>query len=211
MAISSTLVDLTKLSFTAGAAASNVRVTVAKLGSRPSSISADPSGAVYQYISITKENISDSQITSATIEFRVNKTWMSANGIPDAGVTLNRYSGGAWTALSTTPTQTDAQYSYFSAASPGFSYFAISGAKAGTATPPAATAQPSPSTTPSENKTTTAEEKKEAGASKTSGKAAVYILIAVAIIGAVYLYYGKKKKPSSGGGWGSGGWAPAKK
>ena len=60
------------------------------------------------------------------ISFRVNKTWISENSIDANTVKLYRWNG-SWQALPTSRTGEDENFFYFSAVSPGFSVFAISG------------------------------------------------------------------------------------
>lgn len=143
MKITSTAIDLTEVAFKVAEAAANVKLTVQKLSSKPSDVSSAPKGTVYQYVSISKENITDSKISSAVISFKVNASWLSLNNLDSATVTLNRYTGGQWVALSTSKSSEDSAYIYYTAQSSGFSYFAISAEKKGgaeapkTPTPPA--------------------------------------------------------------------------
>jgi len=76
-------------------------------------------------MTITTSNLADSSIQSAVVKFKLPRSWIAANNIDVATVSLNRYSGGTWSALTTTQTDTDADYIYFSATTPGFSTFAI--------------------------------------------------------------------------------------
>jgi hypothetical protein len=75
------------------------------------------------------ENLSDAQIESVTIRFRVEKAWILRENINENTITLKRYNpeNGEWVSLPTAKVDEDATYVYFSATSPGLSYFAVSG------------------------------------------------------------------------------------
>jgi len=104
--------------------ANNVRITVEKLAGKPVSITKEISGAVFQYIEITKENIADAGIKRAAITFNVTKAWLSQNGYAKENVVLMRFSNG-WGELPTTIRRESSSEVEFSAESPSFSTFAI--------------------------------------------------------------------------------------
>ena len=83
-------------------------------------------GNVYKYIDISHD-IAEPQIAAATMYFDVDKSWLNANNIDIAKVYLNRYSGGKWNQLITSKTGETTDKVSYSAATPGFSVFAISG------------------------------------------------------------------------------------
>ncbi|MDD4254851.1 MAG: PGF-pre-PGF domain-containing protein [Methanofollis sp.] len=85
-------------------------------------------GVAYQYLNITAPDMTDANV-SATILFRVNRSWIADESIDEETITLYRYNG-SWTALPTSFVREDDDYLYFEATSPGFSVFAISGEKA---------------------------------------------------------------------------------
>ena len=80
---------------------------------------------VYRYVEIKKE--SNSEIESATIKFRVEKSWLSKYGLDKNDIVLTRYDPAKreWLDIYTTPTIEGADYEYYEAETPGFSYFAI--------------------------------------------------------------------------------------
>ncbi len=88
---------------------------------------------------IEKINITDADITSATIDFQVDKTWIDTNKIDKSKITLSRLSNNAWSALPTKQIGETDTYSSYRAESPGLSLFAITGKElpAVAATPPA--------------------------------------------------------------------------
>jgi PGF-pre-PGF domain-containing protein len=139
--------------------ASNARVTVNKLNSLPTTITS-PSEKTYQVLAITKTNIADSAIKSADINFKVAKSWLTENGLGSGDVAMYRMTD-AWNALPTAVVSEDADYVYYTATTPGFSYFVI-GQKAGTTatvTTPETTVEQPPVTPPAA--TTPAAEQKE--------------------------------------------------
>jgi len=115
--------------------ASNARITIEKLSSKPASVSGDAGEKVYQYIEIKKENIKETGINKATIKFKVSKSWLTSNNYDKKDMVLVRYAS-EWTALPTkilSETSTDVE---LSAESPGFSTFAIAARTEATAEPP---------------------------------------------------------------------------
>jgi PGF-pre-PGF domain-containing protein len=107
---------------------SNVKVSVTKETARPAEVAEAPSGTVHSYLTVTVANVANKDIESATIKFKVSKSWISSNGIDKNTITLNRYNNG-WEKLPTTIASEDDGYVYFEAVTTGFSVFAITGEK----------------------------------------------------------------------------------
>ncbi len=80
----------------------------------------------YQYVSIDKTRLTDDDISSAKIKFRVEKEWVQDNNIDIDTISLYRYAN-RWIKLNTLKTSSDSTYTYYESTSPGFSYFAIKG------------------------------------------------------------------------------------
>jgi PGF-pre-PGF domain-containing protein len=117
-------------------AVSNAQIAV-KNSSLPSGANAAIStdqGAIYKYLEIST-TIPSTKIDSVTIKFKVEKSWLSSNGIDYTTVALQRYANSQWNKLNTTLINDDSTYYYFQAVSPGFSIFSITGLK-GTPTTP---------------------------------------------------------------------------
>ncbi|MBI5253922.1 MAG: right-handed parallel beta-helix repeat-containing protein [Euryarchaeota archaeon] len=85
-------------------------------------------GDAFKYIQFTTD-IGSEKIEYVDITFRVEKSWISANSIDANAVALHRYADDKWSKLPTSRASEDAVYVYYTARSPGFSYFAISGEK----------------------------------------------------------------------------------
>ncbi len=198
MTISSALVGVTYISFAAVQAISNANMTVEKLSSGPSGVASAP-GTVYQYINIIAENITDSKISSASITFKVNATWMSLNNIDGLTVTLYRYSGGKWNALPTSSAKgSTSAWIYYVADTPGFSYFAVSAqAKQQAPPPPSVPTQiagnvsgniTSNATAPANNSTAS-----ESSASSKSKTLAAFLIIVILFVVSALIYKAKPK------------------
>jgi PGF-pre-PGF domain-containing protein len=105
----------------------NVKITVAKLDSKPSTVPIDVSGKVYQYLEINRTVITDNDIKTLKFNFTVNKSWVTSNNINKATISLNRYYNDRWYTLPTNSSGENSSYLYFVAESPGFSIFAVTG------------------------------------------------------------------------------------
>ena len=107
----------------------NVRIIVRELVDRPAEIAIAAPGTIYRYLEIIEDNITENDISSVTITFKVEKTWIEGENIDENTITLKRYNAenGEWVSLPTVKVDEDATYVYFSVTSPRLSYFAISG------------------------------------------------------------------------------------
>jgi len=124
--------DLTQLNMVTKNNITNARVTVFRVNETSSTATITiggknlTSGKAYQAFQINPSGFNDSDISNVTIYFKVNKTWVSDNGLDANNITLYRNPGnGTWTALTTTLNTSDSDYYYFYAVSPGFSIYII--------------------------------------------------------------------------------------
>ena len=103
--------------------------TIVEILKNTSSIVKEPApGTVYRNLNIWVGNSgfsSSENLENARISFRVNRAWLSENGIDENTMTLYRHSENTWNALPTILTGEDKGHFYFSAETPGFSPFAI--------------------------------------------------------------------------------------
>ena len=78
--------------------AKNVILVVARLKGKPSSISENPPGAVYDYVEISTSNIASTSVDGVALTFAVSKNWLSSNGLNSDNVMLFRYdrNAGGW-------------------------------------------------------------------------------------------------------------------
>ncbi len=89
-----------------------------------------PSGEVYKSLNIWVGNsgfATPNNIENSVVCFKVEKSWMQDKGINLSLITLNRYSDKKWNQLPTSLLSEDSKYLYFTAQTPGFSPFAITG------------------------------------------------------------------------------------
>lgn len=107
-------------------------LSVEKYDSNPADAATDAPGIVYRYMSVSFTKIDDSNVQSANIKFKIEKSWIEQNSVDASSAALYRYSGGVWNKLQTVKTGEDGIHVYYEAATPGFSYFAISAEKAAT-------------------------------------------------------------------------------
>ncbi|HIH91467.1 TPA: PGF-pre-PGF domain-containing protein [Candidatus Woesearchaeota archaeon] len=166
------------VAFTAAADLKSAGLTVGVLDKNPASEA--PADAAYQYLEIKSSNIGTAAVKDIQIAFKVPISWVDGQSAKKEDITLYRYTDGAWTALPTTYASSDGTYYYYTATTPGFSYFAI-GTKKGEATP-------APGETPSTPEQPTAEKPGAASTASTgtqedsAKKSSVGIWIIVAAV-----------------------------
>lgn len=105
----------------------NAWVDIRELTERPADVPMAPPGLTYRYLSIAKENIEDNDISSVTITFKVEKTWIDLQEIDENKIKLNRYSveNNEWVSLPTNKVGEDNTHVHYSATSPRLSIFAV--------------------------------------------------------------------------------------
>ncbi len=97
-----------------------------KPSSAPLAIAA-ADGATYKYLEITL-TIPNSNIATATIKFKVAKTWITANYIDSETVALKKLVNNGWVYYATTSSGEDSLYYYYETTVPSFSLYVIVGA-----------------------------------------------------------------------------------
>ena len=125
------------LSFDSKKTAGKTTTIVEMLKGKSTLVTGLPSGEVYKYLNIWVGNggFGDSNnIANAVINFKVEKSWIQDGNIDKSSITLNRYSDKKWNQLSTNLSGEDDKYLYFTAKTPGFSSFAITGKTTATGT-----------------------------------------------------------------------------
>ncbi|RLI96697.1 MAG: hypothetical protein DRO99_04015, partial [Candidatus Aenigmatarchaeota archaeon] len=130
---------VTQVTLTAKNTVNYVAVKAEQSSDRPEEANVNPSGSVYGYITMSVLNMRNENMTKAQINFRVNKSWISSQGVSEDDIVLQRFIGGGWESLDTERTSspfsligaitgmaTSANdYAYYVATTPGFSVFAI--------------------------------------------------------------------------------------
>ncbi|WP_440947765.1 NosD domain-containing protein [Methanosarcina sp. T3] len=120
------------LSFTSQQYSGNVIVRIEALDSGSSGNV--PGGEVYRLMNILVGNErfeSGDNINGASLNFRVSKSWVEENNIDVSSITINRFHDEEWNPLVTEMAYEDEEYYYFTAETPGFSKYAITGDKLG--------------------------------------------------------------------------------
>ncbi|QYZ79770.1 PGF-pre-PGF domain-containing protein [Methanofollis formosanus] len=108
--------------------------TVEDAGSLPAGIPC-PDDETYCIEHVEQYRTNDSDIATATIRFSVSKAWLDERGYHFSDIVLLRFHNGVWTEIPTTFEGEKDGYYYYSAETPGFSYFAIVYRENGTIVP----------------------------------------------------------------------------
>jgi PGF-pre-PGF domain-containing protein len=93
-------------------------------------VSEPPSDELYKYLNIWVGNsgyATPNNIENAVVYFNVEKSWPQNKSIDQSSIALNRYNDTKWNPLPTNLSGEDDKYLYFTAQTPGFSPFAITG------------------------------------------------------------------------------------
>lgn len=107
----------------------DIDTMVEVLKDRSSLVDSSPPGILYRHVNIRVGNAgwaNERTIANASISFRVEKEWISGKNISEDSIRLSGYDNG-WVPLPTEQTGDDHMYVYFSAMTPGFSSFAVTG------------------------------------------------------------------------------------
>ncbi|MDY6789505.1 MAG: PGF-pre-PGF domain-containing protein, partial [Candidatus Nanohaloarchaea archaeon] len=116
-----------KISISVKNEVSDVKVTVKKQDGAPSDVDVAVSGKIYRYVDIDVENLNDSDVDEAKIQFSVNRSWIDENNLQEDEVSLKRFHGGSWNKLDTSKLSGSNETVKYEATGPGMSYFAVSG------------------------------------------------------------------------------------
>jgi hypothetical protein len=96
---------------------------------------------VYTYVQITSNNVKDALSGMVDVKFKVPNTWIAEKKLTNEDVALLHFENKKWNQLNTLFSSNDGTYSWFSAQTPGFSYFAV-GEALNTVTSPAVVSAP---------------------------------------------------------------------
>ncbi len=118
------------VNFDAKKTAGKTTTIVEMLKGKSSLVSEMPTDAVYRYFNIWIGNrgfTTPENIENAVICFKVEKSWLQENDIDESSIILNRYNDGKWDKAPVSLLKQDDKFLYFTAETPGFSSFAITG------------------------------------------------------------------------------------
>ncbi|RLE39602.1 hypothetical protein DRJ17_00190 [Candidatus Woesearchaeota archaeon] len=116
-------IPITGIKITAKEEITNLNLEVKALTNKPEHIDSAPN-KVYKYLEISKDR--NVNITNNEIKFKVEKTWLTSNNISKNSVRLMHYTD-SWNELNTILSREDSHYAHYTAFTPSFSYFAITG------------------------------------------------------------------------------------
>ena len=121
---------VTNISFDSKKTAGKITTIVEMLKGKSTLVSEPPSDEIYKFLNIwvgSSGFATQKNIENAIVNFKVEKTWINDKNIDKSSITLNRYSDKKWNQLTTCLSGEDDNYLYFTAKTPGFSSFAITG------------------------------------------------------------------------------------
>ena len=84
-----------------------------------------PTGDIYKSFNIWIDSDNVNDIENAGVDFKVEKSWLKANGLEKSSIVLNMYDNGKWAEVPITITSEDSTYVYFTAEVSEYSTFAI--------------------------------------------------------------------------------------
>ncbi|NPE27270.1 PGF-pre-PGF domain-containing protein [Methanococcoides sp. SA1] len=122
------MIDITYINVTADLNVGNVKAIVESLNTTSSLVSKPPEGRVYKNINIWLGDFGfEKRITDSSIGFRVEKSWLKENSVPEFSVKMSVFKNNKWNILPTEKIGEDETYVYYEAAPSGeiFSSFAI--------------------------------------------------------------------------------------
>ncbi len=102
----------------------NVKFTAVQTVFKPANVT-EPPGLKYVYFDIKALNLRNENISTATVKFKIENAWMERNNIGNDDVVMKRFSNGQWEELETSFNSLSGNFSYFTAVTPGFSFFVI--------------------------------------------------------------------------------------
>ncbi len=118
------------VSFDSKKTAGKTTTIIETLKGKSTLVSGLPSGEIYKSFNIWVGNsgfATPKNIENAVVFFKVEKSWIQNQKIDQSSITLNRYNDTKWNSLPTCLLREDDKYVYFTAETPGFSPFTITG------------------------------------------------------------------------------------
>ncbi|AKB47033.1 Cell surface protein [Methanosarcina sp. Kolksee] len=181
------------VSFDAKKTAGKITTIAEQLKAKSTLVSVLDSGEVYKYFNLWVGNsgfATEKNIENPVVCFKVEKSWLQDKKIDQSSITLNRYNDKKWSQLPVKLLKEDSKYLYFTAETPGFSFFAITGKaveKVAEAKPSTDTSKLDQNSTASETETEQKTEQEE-GKNKTTSIPGFEALYVVACLVMVFLH-----------------------
>jgi len=124
MTINSTNIPVKKVTFRPNVDLTGPALKVSSYSEKPDAIK-KYSGKVYKYLRFTTENMPNARLASIEVEFEVDKSWLSLNGLKAGDISLFRYVGNKTKIVPTENTGSKTDVYKYTSDLPGFSYFVI--------------------------------------------------------------------------------------
>ena len=126
-------IPVTNIEVTANTDLSSVTFKISEITSQPAGTgdalggTGTGAGEVYQFFSVDKKNLVNSDMSSATMDFRIPLSWFTQNGVSQDNIALYRFNTATqnWDEIVAVKASSDSNYVYYTSSVPGFSYFAI--------------------------------------------------------------------------------------
>lgn len=115
------------INFEATKASGKTIVTVEDLNDKSVLTDKPPAGNIYKSFNIVIDNGGIENIEKPSVNFQIEKAWLTANGFDNSGIVLNMYKDEKWVVVPITMSGEDSRYVYFTAKVSGYSTFAITG------------------------------------------------------------------------------------
>lgn len=115
------------INFEATKASGKTIVTVEDLKDKSVLVDKPPAGNIYKSFNILIDNGGIDNIAKPSVNFQIEKAWLTTNGFDKSCIVLNMYKDGKWVEVPVTMTGEDTKYVYFIAKVSGYSTFAITG------------------------------------------------------------------------------------
>ena len=118
-------IPVSEVVFTVTETVNDVELTMTAEPGKPPYIATGYPGIVYQYLTLSRSGLDDSSVSSVTIGFSVNRSFISEHNASMDDIIMLRYYDGQWNELETNSKGSDINYYYYEAVSPGLSTFVI--------------------------------------------------------------------------------------
>jgi PGF-pre-PGF domain-containing protein len=121
---------ISTINFTGMRTSGMIPARVEMLNDTSSLVNYAPLDMVYKNLNIWVGNLgwaNPENIANATVDFKIEKLWVTRNNINESSIRMNRYEDGKWNILVTSLIGQDTRYLYLKSEIPGFSNFVVTG------------------------------------------------------------------------------------
>ena len=118
------VISISQVSFAVDKTVYGPWIQVQKVDKLPAEVKSLKS-EVYTYVQINSNNVKDALNGMVDVKFKVPNTWISEKKLSTENVALLHFDNNQWAQLKTAFVSDDGTYSWFTAQTPSFSYFAV--------------------------------------------------------------------------------------